>query len=119
MQVDTTFIGKRDEAQDVKTFMFERPSEFVYTAGQYAHFDLHKLTHPDERGPSHHFSLSSSPLEDFISFTTKIRPESGYKQTFMEMAPGEMITVRGPKGFFILDDEHTTTPQLMIAGGIA
>jgi ferredoxin-NADP reductase len=118
MQFETQLLSVRDEAKDIKTFLFEKPADFEYKAGQYAHFDLLKLTHPDARGLSHHFSFSSSPTEDHISFTTKIRQESGYKQTFCELTKGANITVRGPGGQFILNDEDTSVPQVMIAGGI-
>lgn len=118
METSIIFEKRRDEAKDIETFIFEKPSGFEYKAGQYAHFDLSELTHPDVRGNSHHFTLSSSPTEDYISFTTKIRKESGYKQTFLELKVGDAVTIRKIKGMFTLENEATTTPQIFIAGGI-
>lgn len=111
-------LEKRQEAQDIETFIFEKPQGLEYKAGQYAHFDLSQLTHPDPRGASHHFTLSSSPTENYLSFTTKIRAESGYKQTFLELQVGDKVKIRKIKGMFTLEDETTTIPQIFIAGGI-
>lgn len=118
MEFQIKLLKRIDEIKDVETFFFERPKDFIYKAGQFGHFILPKLSHPDSRGLSHDFTFSSSPTEERLAFTTKIRPDSGYKQTFCELIPGTIVTVRGPGGVFVLNDESTTTSQVMIAGGI-
>lgn len=109
---------KRDEAKGTKTFIFEKPQGFIYQAGQYMYFTLPKLKYPDSRGNIRHFTLSSSPTENFLSITIRLREESGYKKTLDEAQPGYEITARGPEGVFALEDERTTVSQVMIAGGI-
>jgi nitrite reductase/ring-hydroxylating ferredoxin subunit len=83
------------EATDVMSFRFskkQRPqqqeresddkqSSFLdYTAGQYAFFDIGGV-HNDSRGPIRHFTISSSPTEDFVMITTRIR-DTPYKKDF-------------------------------------
>lgn len=109
--------GKEDEAKGTKTFVFAKPEGFEYTAGQYAYFTLPELKLPDPRGKIRHFTLSSSPTEDFLSITIRMREESGYKTTLDTFPVGTKIDFRGPTGDFVLDETDTRT-QVMIAGGI-
>lgn len=118
MEFKAKLIEKRDEAKGTKTFVFEKPEGFEYQAGQYLHYTLPELKYPDERGATRHFTLSSSPTEPHLGLTTRIRQESGYKKTLDELAIGSEIDARGPNGVFVLEDEQTTVPQVMIAGGI-
>jgi glycine betaine catabolism B len=73
------------EATDVMSFRFskeqkqqgresdDRQSSFLdYTAGQYAFFDIGGV-YNDSKGPIRHFTISSSPTEDFVMITTRIR----------------------------------------------
>lgn len=109
---------KLDEAKGTKTFIFEKPRGFTYKAGQYMYFTLPKLKYPDSRGNTRHFTLSSSPTEDFLSITVRIRKESGYKKTLDSLEPGYEIPAQGPQGVFVLENESTQEPQVMLAGGI-
>ncbi len=118
MEFKTKLIEKRNEAKGTKTFVFEKPIEFECAPGQYCDFTLSELKYPDERGATRHFTLSSSPTEPYLTLTTRIRQESGYKKTLDELPIGAEINVRGPSGVFVLEDERTTVPQVMIAGGI-
>ncbi|KKU29279.1 MAG: putative oxidoreductase FAD/NAD(P)-binding component [Microgenomates group bacterium GW2011_GWC1_46_20] len=65
----------------------------------------------------HHFTISSSPTEDFLQFTTKFREESDYKKALWQRKIGDELEINGPFGNFVLD-EKDTTPRLFIAGGI-
>ena len=70
------------EATDVMSFRFSKEQKqqgregedrqnsfFDYTAGQYAFFDIGGV-HNDSKGPIRHFTISSSPTEDFLMITT-------------------------------------------------
>lgn len=118
MDFRLTFKDKKVEARGTKTFIFEKPPGFEYKAGQYMYFTIPELKYPDARGNIRHFTLSSSPTEDFLSITVRMREESGYKKTLDRLTPGSEIPARGPEGVFMLDDDETTVPQVMIAGGI-
>jgi glycine betaine catabolism B len=89
-----------------------------WKAGQYYYFTLPALKYPDSRGSTRHFTISSSPTEgQMIRLTTRIRDESGYKQTLDELPIGTIIEGDGPTGTFIMD-EMETGPHVFLAGGI-
>jgi ferredoxin-NADP reductase len=112
-----TLVKVSSEAKDTKTFYWKPESKIEYLPGQYYYFTLPKLRYPSERGNTRHFTLSSSPTEDLLSFTTKIREESGYKKTLVELPIGSEIEGSGPNGTFTLD-ETSDTSNVFIAGGI-
>ncbi len=116
-EIKVELTGKRDEAKGTKTFIFAKPDGFEYKAGEYAYFTLPELKFPDKRGNVRHFTLSSSPTEDYLSITVRMRAESGYKMTLDSLPLGAKIDFRGPNGDFVLDEKDTRT-QVMIAGGI-
>lgn len=105
-------VKKVEEAKDTKSFFFDKPKDFKFEAGQYIYLTLTKLNYSDERGDTRHFTISSSPTEDFIQVTTRIRQESGYKKTLDELPLGSLIESRGPFGSFVF------TNHLFLAGGI-
>ncbi len=97
------------ETAQISSFRLERQL-WSYSAGQWMYVRLS----PDLK---HHFTISSSPTEDFLQFTTMFRPESGFKQALFKLKVGDSVDVAGPFGSFALDGEDKTS-QLFIAGGI-
>ncbi|EKD57627.1 MAG: hypothetical protein ACD_57C00206G0001, partial [uncultured bacterium] len=77
-------VKKKNEAEGTKSFFFESETKVDYSPGQYFFITLPKLNYPDQRGETRHFTLSSSPTEQLLRITTRIRPESGYKKTLDE-----------------------------------
>jgi ferredoxin-NADP reductase len=59
-----------DEAANIRTFFFQTERPVHFTAGQYAEWTL-KHPHPDDRGRSRWFTISSSPDDEFVTITTK------------------------------------------------
>jgi glycine betaine catabolism B len=86
-----------------------------YTAGQYAFFDIGGV-YNDPRGPIRHFTISSSPTEDFVMITTRIR-DTPYKKRLSSLEKGTIVKVRGPQGKFILHDDYSK-PAVFLSGGI-
>lgn len=116
MNVKVKLTSKKDEAKGTKTFIFKKPGGFEYQAGQYCFFTVPELKFPDQRGNTRLFTLSSSPTENFLAFTSRMRTESGFKNTLDSLAMGVEINMRGPEGTFTLD--NSDSPQIMLAGGI-
>lgn len=111
-------IEKRVEAEGTQTFAFEKPLDFAYKPGDFFYFLLDELKYPDSRGKMRHFTLSSSPTENYLSFTCRMREQSGYKKTFNDLALGTLVKARGPEGIFDFPEKDGDTPEIMIAGGI-
>jgi ferredoxin-NADP reductase/nitrite reductase/ring-hydroxylating ferredoxin subunit len=113
------------DGTDVMSFKFSKQSNELgasqetvlsgYTAGQFAFFDIGGINN-DPKGPIRHFTISSSPTEDFIMFTTRIR-DSPYKKRLSTLNEGAKVKVRGPEGQFVLHDDYSK-PAVFLSGGI-
>ena len=99
-----------DETKDMKSFRLQPEQEMKYIPGQWFYVKL-------DENLKHHFTISSSPTEPFLQFTTVFREESNYKKALWTKKVGDDLEINGPFGGFILD-EKDTTPRLFIAGGI-
>ena len=113
------------EGTDIMSFKFSKPSREIdssqqtrlsdYAAGQFAFFDIGGVNN-DPKGPIRHFTLSSSPTEDFIMFTTRMR-DSPYKKRLAALDESAKVKVRGPEGQFVLHDDYSK-PAVFLSGGI-
>lgn len=86
-----------------------------YKAGQYAYFDIGEV-YNDPKGPIRHFTIASSPTEDFILVSTRIR-SSPYKKRLSSLEPGIKIKARGPEGKFVLHEDYSKS-AIFLSGGI-
>lgn len=93
----------------------ENKKQLEYTAGQFAFFDIGGVNN-DSKGPIRHFTISSSPTEDYIMITTRIR-DSPYKQRLSSLQEGVKVKVRGPEGKFVLHEDYSK-PAIFLSGGI-
>lgn len=96
------------ENNNVKTFIFD--TFFVFLPGQWMWVRLN----PDLK---HHFTISCSPTEKHLQFTTMFRQESDYKKFLWQLNIGDKVDIEGPHGEFVLH-ETDTQPRLFLAGGI-
>lgn len=111
------FYKKSKIAQDTHSFYWKPEKAITWLPGQYFYFTLQELLYKDTRGPTRHFTISSSPTEKYIVFTTRTKKASGYKKSLLELKTGALIDAEGPTGTFILD-EKLKGPHTLIAGGI-
>ncbi|HZC20468.1 MAG TPA: Rieske 2Fe-2S domain-containing protein [Nitrososphaeraceae archaeon] len=126
-QYELSLLEKQKfEATDVMSFRFSKRqnqqgkesddnSFFDHTAGQYAFFDIGGV-YNDPKGPIRHFTVSSSPTEDFVMITTRIR-DTPYKRRLSSLEEGTIVKVRGPQGKFVLHDD-CSKPAVFLSGGI-
>lgn len=98
------------ETKEISSYRLKPEVEVRYTAGQWMDIRLTDLL-------KHHYTLSSSPTETWLQFTTKFRPESEFKQVLWSKQVGDDVEIKGPFGSFVLD-EADTRPKIFIAGGI-
>ena len=122
-QIELTLMEKdKIEGTDVISFKFSKHNDdgidnktLGYTAGQFAFFDIGEV-YNDPKGPIRHFTISSSPTENFIMFTTRIR-DSPYKKRLATLENGAKVKVRGPEGQFVFHQDYTK-PAVFLSGGI-
>jgi glycine betaine catabolism B len=125
-QPELTLLEKdKVEGTDVISFKFSKQVDqgegktskipFNYTAGQFAFFDIGGV-YNDPKGPIRHFTISSSPTESFIMFSTRIR-DSPYKKRLLTLEKGAKVKIRGPEGQFVLHQGYSK-PAIFLSGGI-
>src|SRR6266511_1668892 len=126
-QIELTLLEKdKIEGTDVTSFKFSKQNDqggaeedkktlLNYTAGQFAFFDIGGV-YNDPKGPIRHFTISSSPTENFIMFSTRIR-DSPYKKRLSTLEEGAKVKVRGPEGRFVLHQDYSK-PAVFLSGGI-
>jgi ferredoxin-NADP reductase/nitrite reductase/ring-hydroxylating ferredoxin subunit len=122
-QIELTLMEKdKVNGTDVMSFKFNKQlndqidnKTVNYIAGQFAFFDIGEV-YNDPKGPIRHFTISSSPTENFIMFSTRIR-DSPYKKRLSTMEKGTKVKVKGPEGHFVLHQDYTK-PAVFLSGGI-
>lgn len=105
-----------DLGGDVVTYWFRPEQRIDFIAGQY--IELY-VPHDsiDDRGARRWFTVSSSPNQEGIAFTTSF-PEkpSSYKQALRKLLPGSTAMLSAPLGDFVLPKDRTL-PLLFVAAG--
>ena len=125
-QFELTLLEKdKVEGTDVTSFKFSKQNDHErreddkppldYTAGQFAFFDIGEV-YNDPKGAIRHFTISSSPTENFIMFTTRIR-DSPYKRRLSTLEKGAKVKLRDPQGQFVLHQDYSK-PAVFLSGGI-
>ncbi len=110
------FKEKRNIAEGTKMFIFERPAEFEYRAGQYLDWTLENSAETDSEGNTRSFSIASSPTEDYLAFATRMR-DTAFKREIDKMSPGSTLKAVGPMGSFTLLND-SSKPIVFLTGGI-
>jgi ferredoxin-NADP reductase/nitrite reductase/ring-hydroxylating ferredoxin subunit len=122
-QIELTLIEKdKVNGTDVMSFKFSKHNDdqidnktLNYNAGQFAFFDIGQV-YNDPKGPIRHFTISSSPTENFIMFSTRIR-DSPYKKRLSNLEKGAKVKFRGPEGQFVLHQDYSKY-TVFLSGGI-
>jgi ferredoxin-NADP reductase len=104
-------LEKIPRSSDTSSYLFSRPPEYTFTAGQWF-----TLTIPSEGGPlDHHFSHADSPTESSVELTTRLTG-SDFKNTLDALPLGSEVNIEGPYGRFFFDYE---APRIaFLTGGI-
>jgi len=123
----TLLEKKKIEGTDMMSFKFSKQGthgggepgngtkSLEYTAGQYGYFDIGGVK-DDPKGPIRHFTIASSPTEDFIMISTRIR-DTPYKKRLSSLEEGVKVKVKGPEGRFVLHEDNSKA-AVFLSGGI-
>lgn len=104
--------------RNVYTFYFSTNKAVNNVPGQYLELTAPHKT-PDNRGYKRKFTIYSSPTEPLLAITTRIsNKKSSFKETLLNLKPGDKLTYTEPIGDFILPIDESL-PLLFIASGIA
>lgn len=94
-------LKKVECAESTYEFIFSKPDDYMYRSGQHAGLILKDPIREDSE-LRHTFSFTSSPVDDEISFLTRIR-DSEYKKHISSLNEGNEATLALPGGFEIAE----------------
>src|SRR4029077_21208280 len=112
----STLLSRTEVAEDTMAFRFEKPSGFLFKAGQYIDLHLLGLQPGRSNGLTHTFSIASSPFAEEIVVTTRMR-DTAFKRALSVLPIGTEVRIEGPMGSFTLHN-NTARPAVLLAGGI-
>jgi ferredoxin-NADP reductase len=112
----STLLGRTDVAEGTVAFQFQKPHDFVFTAGQYIDLALSGSQHGSSNGLTHTFSIASSPFDEELLVTTRMR-NTVFKHALSILPIGSGVKIEGPMGSFRLHN-NTARPAVFLAGGI-
>src|SRR5713226_8746085 len=112
--VEVTLRKIQEESPGIKSLYLDYDRKaFQYRASQAVRLFVETQ---DGQHILHPFSIASSPTEDFLLFTTRIRPESAFKRSFERLKPGDTLTLIGPVGRFVLPSDSSNHLVFLGAG---
>jgi ferredoxin-NADP reductase len=112
----STLLGRTEVAEGTMAFQFEKPHDFIFRAGQYINLILSASQPEASNGLTHTFSIASSPFEEELLVTTRMR-NTVFKQALSSLPIGSEASIEGPMGSFSLHN-NTARPAVFLAGGI-
>jgi len=112
----STLLGRTEVAEGTTAFQFEKPNDFVFKAGQYIDLTLSDSQPGPSNGLTHTFSIASSPFDEELLVTTRIR-NTVFKQAISSLPIGSPVRIAGPMGSFSLHN-NTARQAVFLAGGI-
>ena len=104
-------------AEGTMAFVFDRPTGFEFTAGQYVNLILPNPPHTDAGGSRRTFSIASPPHETADLRVATRMTGSAMKRSLAEVGLGTPVEILGPAGSFTLHPDGSV-PAVFIAGGI-
>ena len=117
MASQTSKLIRREEvAEGTMAFYFEKPSGFNFKAGQSADVTLNAPPETDAEGNTRTFSVASSPFENELMFTTRMR-DTAFKRSLKKVPLATEVKIGSAAGSFTLH-KNPAKPAVFLAGGI-
>lgn len=111
---------KRQIAEGTMAFIFQKPDEFHFKAGQHVRMTLIDPPETDAEGDSRFLSIASSPQDVDLIFAVRMR-DTAFKRILGHMQAGERVLIQilvdVPHGAFALHDDPLK-PAVFLIGGI-
>jgi len=112
---DIELIKINDMEEDAVEFNFSTKNVSTWRPGEHGAFTLPGRGVKGKRFRG--FSIASVPEEGVLKIATRIGKEpSSFKHILRNLNPGETVRLRGPFGWFTLQDE--ISPIVLVAAGI-
>jgi ferredoxin-NADP reductase len=108
--------SREKAAHGTMAFRFEKPSGWVFKAGQFLDMTLVDPPETDAEGNTRSFSIASGPHEDTLMIATRMR-DTAFKRVLKSIPLGTAVKIDGPSGDLTLHRD-ATRPAVFLAGGI-
>jgi ferredoxin-NADP reductase len=108
--------SREKAAHGTMAFRFEKPSGWVFKAGQFLDMTLVDPPETDAEGNTRSFSIASGPHEDTLMIATRMR-DTAFKRVLKAIPLGTAVKIDGPSGDLTLHRD-ATRPAVFLAGGI-
>lgn len=111
------FLRKEKVGENLYSYYFSKPIHFNYLAGQYVQIQYHH-DNADDRGTKRWFTLSSSPLDNYLKITTKHSlKSSSFKEALFKPTPAKQLKISPAYGDFVLP-KNQKQKLVFLVGGI-
>ncbi len=112
--------GKRQIADGTYEFIFEKPKNFHFNAGQHMRMTLLNPLETDSKGNSRFLTLANTPQEKKLVVAMRMT-DSAFKRVLGKMQTGEKVLIQillhSPHGSFVIHDD-AAKPAVFLVGGI-
>ena len=109
-------VSRQEVAERTTAFRFEKPSNWIFKAGQFLDMTLLDPAETDAEGNTRAFSIASAPHEETLLVATRMR-DTAFKRVLNTMPPGSAVKIEGPSGSLTLHNNVKRT-AVFLAGGI-
>ena len=109
-------VSRHEVAERTIAFRFEKPTNWVFEAGQFLDMSVLDPSETDAEGNTRTFSIASAPLEETLMVATRMR-DTAFKRVLKTMPLGSAVKLEGPSGDLTLHHAVKRT-AVFLAGGI-
>ena len=112
--------AKKQIAEGTYEFVFEKPKDFHFNAGQHVRMTLLNPSETDSRGNSRFLTLANTPQDNDLVVAMRMT-DSAFKRVLGQMKIGEKVLIQillhSPHGSFVIQDD-ASIPVVFLVGGI-
>ena len=112
--------GKRQIAEGTYEFIFEKPQDFHFNAGQHVRMTLLNPSETDNKGNSRFLTLANTQREKNLAVALRMT-DSAFKKALGKMQIGDRVLIQillhSPHGSFAIHDD-ASRPAIFLVGGI-
>ncbi|AMQ28699.1 TPA: FAD-dependent oxidoreductase [Legionella pneumophila] len=109
-------LDRQIVAEGTMAFIFEKPKDFTFKAGQFGDFTLLNPEETDEEGNTRAFSLTNPPYANDLMVATRMR-DTAFKRVLKTLPIGTELKLDAPYGSFTLHN-NKAIPAVFLTGGI-
>src|ERR1051326_3716890 len=112
----TRLQHRQEVADGTMAFLFGKPTDWTFEAGQFIDITLLDPAETDAEGNTRGFSIASAPFENTLMIVTRMR-DTAFKRVLKTLPLGTEVKIEGPFGDLRLH-HNRVRPAVVLSGGI-